>query len=545
VRRVALALALGLLVAVGTVVAVAPAASAHATVQATAPADRAHLDAAPPAVSITYSEDVSASLGAVKVVDGSGKRVDTGDVVVNGRTVSLGLRGGLGDGAYIVTWRGISADSHPVRGAFTFTVGSATEAPAGVVADALDDSGDRAYDLVGGAFRGIAYGGALLAAGGALFLAVAHDGGDDRRSLVAIVRVAAVAGAVGVVAAVPIQAALATGLGWRAITESGVLGDVLADGVGAATAVSVAGLVLVALATRAGAASARARAVSLLGAALAAGGFALSGHTTESSPRWLAYPADVVHVLAAAAWLGGLVLLSVVLVGRRTGDAVATGAVVARFSRVATVAVAVVSAAGIALAWVEVRTFDGLTSTRYGWVLIAKVGVALAIGLVGAYNHVRLVPALERAPKKAGARLRTTVRAEALAMVAVVALTAGLVNTTPANAGRTGVQSVTTALGSGSVNLVVDPARVGTNSIHLYLLDESGRAFEVQDVALKLSLPSAELGPIDRDAVLAGPGHYQLDGGDLSVAGTWSIEVDARIDKFTEKTATVQVDVAP
>jgi copper transport protein len=545
VRRLAL-VALVALVAGAVLVLGAAPASAHATLEATSPADRAHLDKVPPAVSLTFSEDVSASLGAVKVVDGSGTRVDSGDVVVNGHTVSLGLRGDLGDGAYIVTYRVISADSHPVRGAFTFTVGNVTEASAGAVSAALDDSADRTHDLVAGFLRAFAYGGALLAAGGALFLVVAHDGGEERRLLVRIVTAAAVVGALAVVAGIPVQAALATGLGLRAVTESGVLGDVLADGVGLATVATLAGLAVVVVAVRRGGRSARV--ATLAGAAFAAGGFALSGHTTESSPRAVAYPADVVHVLAAAAWLGGLLLLSVVLVARRDGDAVATGRVVARFSRVATIAVLVVATAGIALALVEVRTVDALTSTRYGWVLVAKVAVALVIGLAGAYNHYRLVPALEQAPKKAGERLRTTVRAESGLMVAVVALTAWLVTITPANAGGSGVQSITKALegGSvrGSVNLVVDPARVGLNSIHLYLLDESGRALGAQSVELDLSLPSAELGPIDRTTVLAGPGHFQLDGGDLSVAGEWTIVVKARIDRFTEETATVKVDVS-
>ena len=63
--------------------------------------------------------------------------------------------------------------------------------------------------------------------------------------------------------------------------------------------------------------------------------------------------------------------------------------------------------------------------------------------------------------------------------------------------------------------------------------------------AVKLTLPSADIGPIERTPIEAGPGHWQLDGGDLSIAGTWTIELDVRTDRFSEETATVDVTVNP
>ena len=82
---------------------------------------------------------------------------------------------------------------------------------------------------------------------------------------------------------------------------------------------------------------------------------------------------------------------------------------------------------------------------------------------------------------------------------------------------------------AGSVQLTVAPAQAGFNQIHLYLFDPDGRPAEIaESVTLVMSLPSADLGPITREAVRAGPAHFQLDGNDLAVAGTWTIEVRAR-----------------
>jgi copper transport protein len=218
---------------------------------------------------------------------------------------------------------------------------------------------------------------------------------------------------------------------------------------------------------------------------------------------------------------------------------------VVRFSSLASAGVILASITGSILGWNEVRSLEGLTTTGYGLLLLAKVSAVGGMAGLGAYNHYRLIPAIEKAPKKAGSALRRTVSVEALVMVAVLAITAVLVNTTPARdaSGLSGIFSATVPMGNGSVNLVVDPDRAGQNSVHLYLLDEAGRNRDVESLTLEFSLPANDIGPIDRDAFLVGQGHYQVDGGDLSIPGEWTITVKARVDKFTQQTADVHVTV--
>ena len=93
--------------------------------------------------------------------------------------------------------------------------------------------------------------------------------------------------------------------------------------------------------------------------------------------------------------------------------------------------------------------------------------------------------------------------------------------------------------GDGSVNVVVDPNRAGNNAIHLYLFDEAGRVSDqdFDELTVELSLPSADIGPIERVPFVAGPGHYQVDGSDLSIPGDWTIEVIGRVDRFDQVTA--------
>ena len=542
VGRAALAV---VVLGLGLVVAAATPASAHASLVSVDPADGARLDESPATVRLTFSERVSAGLGGVRVLGPDGAEVQEGAARTDGPEVSVDLRPDLPDGTYVVTYRVTSADGHPVRGGSVFGVGD-VEVDRSALGRVGGDDADRGWEVLGAIGRGFAYAGVLLAAGGVAFLVLVHREGTERGSLRRVVHVAAVVGAAGSLVALPVQAALGTGQGASSLFDEGVLGEVAKDGVGTGVVFALAGLAV------AMAALDRLPWLSVGGAALAATSFATNGHTRAGDHAVLATVADATHLLVAAAWGGGVVLLWLALRHRRrrpepteAGDTVA---MVGRFSALATVTVLLVFASGAVLTWKEVGSIDGLTSTGYGRLLLVKLAeVALVAGL-GAYNHFRLIPALSRGKARAAlAQLRSTLRLETLVLVAVIALTSVLVVVTPARTlADPGLVEETVALGEvGSVQVTVAPARAGFNQIHLYLFDPDGRPAEIaESLTLQLTLPSAQLGPLTAEAVRAGPAHFQLDGNDLAVAGDWTILVRARVDRFTEATGTLVVPVA-
>ena len=495
-------------------------------------------------MTLTFSEDVSAELGGVRVLSSDGDRVDQGAAVVDGAVVSVGLQGDLPDGTYVVSYRVVSADGHPVRGGSVFGVGEG-EVDTGALARVAGTGGDRVWEVVGGVGRGVAYAAIFLAAGGAVFLLGAHRGGPERPRLLRVVRIAAGVGGLAALVALPVQAALATGQGPSALFDDGVLADVAADGVGHSLLLALVGLALLALGLE------RSTPATVVGAVVAAGSFGATGHTRVGDTATLATLADVAHLLAGAAWTGGLVLLWITVRSRRSVDGtdpVETAGIVVRFSRLATLGILVVGGAGAALSWSEVRTMSALTGTTYGLFLLAKLVVVGWIAVLGAYNHFRLVPAIQAGRARAGiARLHETLRLEAVALVAVLAITSVLVVLTPAKASTEGgvVEEIIQLGEVGSVQLVVSPARAGRNQIHLYTYDPSGRPADIAtSITLELALPAAAIGPIEREAVRAGPAHLQLDGSDLAVSGRWEITVRARIDRFTEVTGTATVPIA-
>jgi len=130
----------------------------------------------------------------------------------------------------------------------------------------------------------------------------------------------------------------------------------------------------------------------------------------------------------------------------------------------------------------------------------------------------------------------------------VLALSAVLVGTPPARAQVAQPVDVTlpvqTAAGeSGSVQVSVDPAATGPNTLHVYLLDEQGQLTQPVDIRVSLTEPTQEIGPIDVALEPAGPGHYVGDGMAIPGAGTWTLAVTVRLDEFTAGTASTTFPV--
>jgi copper transport protein len=535
--------------AAALMVMLAAPASAHAILRSTTPADGEALDTAPESVRLEFNEPVSTGAGGIRVFNDQGVRVDAGDAATptdDLESVEVDLADALSDGTYVVSWRALSADAHPVHGAFVFDVGEASADDA-VVSQILKGSSDTALQSAATVLRFLQYAAALIAAGGVAFLVWVHDRNSDERARLvrAVVTAAAVVVATTVVA-YAVQASLVTGLGVSAAFSTAGVNEVLQSTYG----ISSMGLLLGAAVVLVGARrlwDGWAVGLAEVGAVLLIASFAVTGHSATSTPRLLVVGADIAHALAGAAWFGGLTLLVLSLRNRRAvDDPVGGGEMVSRFSSMATLSILIVTVAGFALAWAEVRATRALLSTGYGVTLIVKVVLVGAILLIGAYNKRRLVPAIRRAGAEAWGRLRNLVVLEVAGLVLVLAVTAVLVNLIPARdaAGITGPLSVRADLGQDHlVDITVDPNRAGTNEMHIYVFTNDGRAADAESISVGLTMPSNDIGPIEREPTPTGPGHWTLTAADLPLSGRWIVTITAATSRFDEATAEIPIDV--
>ncbi len=587
--RCALAVALVLL-------ALPAAAQGHATVTETSPSQGTALKSQPRQVVFRFSENVETRFGAVRVFDREGRRVDTGGTTQpTAASAATKLERGVAEGPYTATYQVVSADSHPVAGGFTFTVGRSGGQSAAAVASLIDDEGPGAvahtgFDVV----KGAAYGATALLAGGAIFLwlawlpAIRRVAGAQARWRDASIAVAgrvrtiglATAGA-GValsLAGILLQGAEAGGTSLGDALAMSVVHDVLATGFGAAWAARLAGFTALGLVLWLP--PARRRVPALQPASVGATGLALSraprpvsamaavavaalvvtpafaGHANATDPRALMLLTDAGHVAAMSAWVGGVAFLALAVPaatrllepGERTR---LLAAVVARFSTIALVAVAVLVATGVLQSVVHLQSFGDLLSTGYGRAILIKSGLVVVLVAAGAANRRRTLPRLRRlaagdeAPGAAGLSLRRVIRGELALMAVAIGVTAALVGYAPPATSASGPASLSTNLGPARLELTVAPARAGVNEIHLYLFDRrSGAQYDrPKELNVSARLPEKRIGPLELRPRKTGPGHYTIPAATLAPVGEWQLNVDALVSEFDQYSAKVEVPI--
>ncbi|MGY1807776.1 FixH family protein [Blastococcus sp. SYSU D00669] len=580
-RAVALLLALvgGWLVA-GVVLA-GPAA-AHAELVSTTPESGAELDAAPEEVTLTFTEGVSVGAGYARVLDADNARVDTGEPTVSGDVVTVPLRGDLPDGGYLVTYRVISADSHPISGAFSFVVGEGEliAATPGETGDATDPGVAAALPVA----RWLGFAGIALAVGVPVLVLVCWPAGWWSERLRRLAEGGAVAVAVGALAGFALQGPYAAGAGLGSALDPALLGTTASSGYGVVLVVrALLALYLLAALARYWRRGTRPAGWALAAPAAAAVGLVVTtaavGHPIAGAWPGLALPVTAVHVAAMAVWLGGLTgLLAGVVRPDVPADELA--AALPRFSRLAFGSVVALVVTGIVQSVREVGSPAALVETTYGWLLVAKlllVAVILAVagvsrvwvqqhlGVEGPRRrvtaHAFAAEALDDDPavaERTRARadsaaedlpsFRRSVLVELVLAVAVLGVTSVLVGTPPAAQAVAQPVDVTLPLQgatgeAGTVQVSVDPARPGANTLHVYLFDDAGRLVQPASITVALTESAQQIGPLDVELEPAGPGHYVGDGMQIPSDGTWTLTVTVRTDEFTARTASTDFPV--
>lgn len=365
-------------------------AQAHATLEGTDPPTGSIVDPAPTVVTMNFSERVTPVKGRIKVIAPNGADVVQGEPTTanGGARLRIALKSGLADGTYLVSYRVISADGHPVAGGYTFSsrVPSALGAKASEVnsgtASASVDSGVRGVQSVG---RYLAYAGVVLLAGPLVIVL----GLWPRRLATAGPRRVAWTGwgllAVGTLAVLALQAPYADGGTLADVSVSG-LGESLDETVGRALLIRLALLVAVVPVlirvlrpqARDGAAPGWAGPVdrvlvAVLGVAMLIT-FPYAGHAGQSPAPLISVPAITLHVGAMAVWLGGLAVLALYLLPRAKYRELEV--ILPVWSRWAFWAVAALVFSGVIETFLEIGGFGGLdrlVNTTYGQLVLTKV----------------------------------------------------------------------------------------------------------------------------------------------------------------------------
>lgn len=562
----------------------------HAVLKDSSPQRGAELASAPATVEFGFNEPVEASFGAIRLFDRDGNELETGPARhpgTGGDGIGADLPASLADGVYTATYRVVSADGHPVSGGVVFFVGESASAPRRTVAELIGDSDSGPVSSAGFALvRLIAYASLAILVGCLTFAALPWRHGARSSGLPAeqleragvrltgrlhlLAAGAAIGGTVAAACGFVFQGAVGAGTSFFSALDPGLLADVAGTHSGRWWLVRAAAFALLAgiLAGSAGRrrlasltgtdaeAGAPAMLLAGVGAGLLVAAPVLGGHAATQSPEIVLIPAALVHVAAFAIWAGGLVALIAALPAATRAlepepRAKLLLAVLNAFSAVALVSVAAILATGVIQSIVHLTALADLTGTGFGRALLVKIVALAALIAIGATHRRRLVPALRdaveqaREPGDAGHALRRAIRAEVALTVVAIAAVSALVSHAPPTALRDQPVSGSAEVGPALLEYTVDPARPGSNEIHLYLFDSRSGAplVGVKELRAEATQLENEIGPLRLESELTGPGHYTVPGAQLGVVGRWRLDLRMRLGKFEEARAAVEVPI--
>jgi copper transport protein len=399
-----------------------------------------------------------------------------------------------------------------VSGAFTFSIGE----PSQVLfeADGSSDATVRTLDAVG---RGLAFFGLALALGGAVVVFALWPAGTAPAPARRLVW-----SGVGLLLAGSLMVLLMQG----PYASGGSLADVFSTlpstldtrfghALVARLVLTVAFLVLLVRGRRVPAA--------VCGVALLFT-WTLVDHSRTGAQIWLGVPAASVHLLAMALWFGGLLVVLV-----RAHDAP-----IARFSRLAGACWAVLAVSGVYLAYRQTGELGALPETLFGRLVLVKTAVAIGV-LALAYSSRR---ALRRSTN-----LRFSVAGESLLGVAMLAVTAVLVNAEPARVAYVDPVDTTLTAGGMSVELKINPAKQGENVADVYLLRRDGALQRVPEVTARLVPEDRGAAGVDVAFRAAEPGHFVASPMTVPYAGEWTLRLLIRTTEFDQTDLKVPVKI--
>ncbi len=563
---------------------VSQSASAHANLLKASPEPSQILDASPERVIIWFTEPVEPAFSAITVVNPAGATVTASQTQFDPTeptAIWVPLEP-LESGTYTVVWRNVSSvDGHKSTGSFLFAVGE----PLGASAQTDVAEQPIIQSPADPAVRWMIYIGIAVFAGGLLFeLLVATRvarTGDEHQSLsfaliasncfTSIALIAIIAVILAQIAQLILQTTIAFDATVVAIRPNQLIEVVAQSDWGRFWSWRLTAAILGALATFAAAKSIRQKRKTLgpdeleenslttetpFGiAAVASGGIyllliSLTSHNaaTPTDIRWFAIATDMVHVVAATTWVGGIAYLLVASVHAiRSDDQSSRTALLqfaTRFAPLAIFATTILVASGIVSSLMQVTIPEAL-NTPYGRVLVAKI-ILIAILIALAIRNNRSVARSNRSSIASTRSLRRYMTLELAVAFAVLLATAGLASVEPARlyAERKGVGTadyvnVNKTIVGATIDVKLDPGETGTNNLTVDITDDGAPFLSATDVRARVKYLDDDFGEYFVPLANESPGNWRLDDITIGVAGAYQLDVTVvRSDSFDSHVST-------
>jgi copper transport protein len=516
-KAVAKRLVTAVAVAVGIVAFATPGvASAHAILDSSSPGSSQVLSSQPTQITLTFNEEIESKLGNIRLFNADQKeiRIDkTERSAADNRTAFANLPE-LKNGVYIVVWRVVSADGHPVNGAFPFEIGTVSSGSAqkllSNVLKGIEANSDLGNPL---AFaRLLSFFGAIVLIGMVSITWGSSLVRTDRA--VRVFRYSAIALGVGSLLVLLLHGPYSAGASWGEIFNLTLLNDVLRTRLGVAallrTAIAFEWLLITYVITREN--TAMWKNIAVFTSFITIATFSVSGHPSAASNALLYVVVDAVHLTAISLWVGGVISLALLIGVEDLNDETR------RFSRIATYAMPIAVITGVVQSLHLLPSVSSAADTQYGRLLIAKIIVVIITIVIGAAARKKL---------QAGdaTNIKRHVRRESMIVLVVVALTSLMVGTSPTQSANAVPKSFSITLVQQDVvaDFSINPAKKGTAEVHAIFTPPGGNLHPVVAAKLVISLPSRNIPNIPLDLIEIGPNHWS-GVVELPFTGEWTLQ---------------------
>jgi putative copper resistance protein D len=264
---------------------------------------------------------------------------------------------------------------------------------------------------------------------------------------------------------------------------------------------------------------------------------ALVGHAgaTPGPAGSLHLISDMLHLLAAGAWLGGLPAFAFLLWRERgvAGRGRETIRVVGRFSLLGVFSVGILLASGLLNSWSLLNGPRDLIASDYGRVVTLKIGLFAAMVAIAAVNKFYLTPRLPK-PDALRALQRNSVAEICLGLVVLtlVALLGTLPPSVHVHAASGGIPSdaafVHIHTSEVMADVIIEPGRAGRTDVTIRVSREDSSNYPAKDVRLELDPPTAGGRAVERAAIEQPDGSWLVNDLMLAPAGIWATRVIVR-----------------
>ena len=475
-------------------------ASAHAILESSSPEPSALLASSPKEIRLDFDEQVEDSLGDIRIYDSEQREVSVKKTVRSSSDLSIVTAGvpTLKNGVYVVVWRVVSADGHPISGAFPFEIGTKSTGTSASLLEEVLNRTETTSPLGNpmSTLRLLGFLGLILLIGCVSLLWRSPLLGNARvgRTL----QFSSVFIAISSLGLLLMQGPYTAGKSWGSLFDSVLIGDVMQTRLGLALFVrAICAFAWGVLALTASASVSRRWRISVVATAvITIATYAASGHQSAGTLPGIFVPLDMIHLAAISTWVGALLALAVISKNNNVENEAM------RFSQMATWSMPVVVVTGVVQGLHLLGGISTITETNFGKLLLVKTLLVVGVVVFGSKARGKL-------QLDGFSSIAKIIRWESTLVVLVLAVTSLMVAQSPNAKPAIPISYSATKVQNGIVaELSVVPAVVGTAEVHVILTPPGGSLTPAKSVTVQLDLPSRNIPAIPVSMTEIGPNHW-------------------------------------